>query len=104
VTTKTKRSVLKARIRVLEAEAANLRRWDEGRRVMNVRAQAALNDIGAVLTYITASTIACDKSAVGDFAQMLITTPTTIMLADKAMKALEQNAADFRTLDQGGTV
>ncbi len=95
-----KKSVMKARIRVLESDLAVARAREEMHREGQVRAEGALRETGEVLALITARAIEGDKGAVGGwFAWLIISTPTLILLAEQAKGALEANAEALRQFD-----
>lgn len=97
----TKRSVLKARIRVLESDLEFANRDRDDKRECLVRTEDALRENAQVLATITARAIGSDKQAVGGwFAWVIITTPTLILLAEHAKSVLEANLEALRRFDQ----
>ena len=95
-----KKSVMKARIRVLESDLELVRVRDEMHREQLVRAEAALRETGEVLALIMARAIKGDKAAVGGwFAWLIISTPTLLVLTQMAKDALEANREALRQFD-----
>lgn len=77
---------LKARIRVLENDREDLLRERDA-------ACNALRQIRGICEVIGARAIAGDPDAVGEFAWVIITTPTLLMLAQLCNAALQPESA-----------